>query len=334
MTMETFFVYVLFVLGFVLIAFGADWFVDAAVNISKRYGIPKAVIGATIVSFATTAPEFLVSFMAALNGQADMAIGNAVGSAICNTGIAIGFIVVMKAVSVDDKSFNVKALLLLISGAVLYFLSLSGAITKMGGLVLLIIFAVYIGHSYLDQKKEAKTAEGGEKKEDDSPAAREGIWAKIKIKDPYLDIVMFLIGAAFVVAGSRLIVTNGTLIAEQIGIPEIIISLTLISIGTSLPEIITAITSFRKGYQDLSIGNIVGANILDITMILGVSSMFVDLTVNSQFLRYDYIFMMMFFILVAVFGYRKKISRWQGALIAVIYIVYLAGLFLYVPALA
>jgi len=130
-----------------------------------------------------------------------------------------------------------------------------------------------------------------------------------------------------------LIVTNGTIIAEQLGIPEIIISLTLISIGTSLPEIITAIASFRKGYQDLSIGNIVGANILDITMILGVSSMFVDLTVNTQFLRYDYIFMMLFFVLVAIFGYRQKITRRQGALIAVIYVIYIAGLFVYVPTL-
>jgi len=327
MTIESLLIYVLFLFGFVLIAFGADWFVDAAVNISKRYGIPKAVIGATIVSFATTAPEFLVSFMAALNGQADMAIGNAVGSAICNTGIAIGFIVVMKAVSVDDKSFNTKALLLLLSGVVLYLLSLSGVITRTGGLILLLIFVIYIGQSYRDQKKEPK------KTEEEELTVRKGVWAKIKVKDSYLDVLMFLTGAIFVIAGSRLIVTNGTIIAEQLGIPEIIISLTLISIGTSLPEIITAIASFRKGYQDLSIGNIVGANILDITMILGVSSMFVDLTVNTQFLRYDYIFMMIFFILVAIFGYRQKITRRQGALIAVIYVIYIAGLFVYVPTL-
>lgn len=328
MTIESLLVYVLFIIGLSLIAFGADWFVDAAVNISKRYGIPKAVIGATIVSFATTAPEFLVSFMAALNGQADMAIGNAVGSTICNIGLAIGFIVILKAVSVDDKSFNVKALMLLASGAVLYFLSWNGVITRANGIILLILFVAYIAYTYWAQKKEPKTPD------DNKPSPRKGIWAKIKIKDSYLDVLMFLAGAVFVVGGSRLVVTNGTLIAAQIGIPEIIISLTLISIGTSLPEIITAITSFRKGYQDLSIGNIVGANILDITMILGVSSMFVDLTVNSQLLHYDYIFMMLLFLLVAVFGYRKKITRWQGGLIALIYVVYIIGLFVYVPTLA
>lgn len=322
MTIDGLLVYVLFAVGLGLIAFGADWFVEAAVNISKRYGIPKAVIGATIVSFATTAPEFLVSFMAALNGQADLSIGNAVGSAICNIGIAIGFIVAMKAVSVDDKSFNVKALLMLASGAVLFILSWNGVITKLDGLILLVLFAAYILYTYFDQKKEPK------KPEDDTPAERKGIWAKIKIKDTYLDILMFLVGAVFVVGGSRLVVTYGTEIANQLGVPELIIGLTLVSIGTSLPEIITAITSFRKGYQDLSIGNIVGANILDITMILGVSSMFVDLTVNSQLLRFDYIFMMLMFGLVAIFGYRKKITRWQGAVIAIVYIVYLGGLFL------
>lgn len=327
MTIEGLLVYVLFILGLALIAFGADWFVEAAVNISKRYGIPKAVIGATIVSFATTAPEFLVSFMAALNGQADLSIGNAIGSTICNIGVAIGFIVSMKAVAVDDKSFNIKALLMLLSGGVLFLLSWSGVITKMNGLILLILFAAYILYTYWDQKKEPK------KPGDDAPAPRKGIWAKIKIKDTYLNVLMFLIGAIFVLGGSRLVVTYGTEIAHQLGIPELIIGLTLVSIGTSLPEIITAITSFRKGCQDLSIGNIIGANILDITMILGVSSMFVDLTVNSQLLRYDYIFMMLLFILVAVFGYRKKITRWQGAVIALVYIVYLVGLFVYVPTI-
>ena len=138
---------------------------------------------------------------------------------------------------------------------------------------------------------------------------------------------MFVVGAVFVVGGSRLVVVTGTEIAYQLGISELIIGLTLISIGTSLPELITAVTSFKKGHSDLSIGNIVGANILDITMILGISSLFVDLTVNSQLLRYDYIFMMALFLLVAFFGYKKKITRLQGALIALIYIVYFIGLF-------
>lgn len=327
MTLEGLLVYVLFAVGLGLIAFGADWFVEAAVNISKRYSIPKAVIGATIVSFATTAPEFLVSFIAALNGQADLSIGNAVGSTICNAGIAIGFIVMMKTVAVDDKNFNIKALLMLVSGIVLFILSWNGVITKMNGLILLVLFAVYILYTYQSQKKEPK------KPEDDMPLKRKGIWAKIKLKDAYLDVLMFLVGAVFVVGGSRLVVTYGTEIAHQLGIPELIIGLTLVSIGTSLPEIITAITSYRKGYQDLSIGNIVGANILDITMILGVSSLFVDLTVNSQLLRYDYIFMILLFVLIAIFGYRKKITRWQGALIALVYVVYLIGLFVYVPTL-
>jgi len=324
MVFSNIFVYILFFAGLFLIASGANWFVEAAVNISKRYHIPKAVIGATIVSFATTAPEFLVSFMAALNGQADMAIGNAVGSTICNIGLGIGFIVVLRSVAIDDKSFNVKALFMILSGAVLFLLSLNGVITKANGLLLLVIFVSYLFYIYQDQKKQSKTIDESVKIETEP---KKGLWGKIKIKDSYLDILMFVVGAVFVVGGSRLVVVTGTEIAYQLGISELIIGLTLISIGTSLPELITAVTSFKKGHSDLSIGNIVGANILDITMILGISSLFVDLTVNSQLLRYDYIFMMALFLLVAFFGYKKKITRLQGALIALIYIVYFIGLF-------
>ena len=323
--------YVLFTFGLGLIAFGADWFVDAAVNISKRSGIPKAVIGATIVSFATTAPEFFVSFMAAVGGHPDLAIGNAVGSTICNIGIAIGFIILLRTVAVDDKSFNIKVLMMLGAGAILFVLSYNGMITKFDGAILLIIFIAYLAYTYRNQKGDSKEKE---KNKTGELIVRKGIWAKIKLKDTYLDILMFLAGAAFVIGGSRLVVDNGILIADQIGIPEIIIGLTVVSIGTSLPEIITAITSFRKGFQELSIGNIVGANILDITMILGVSSMFADLPINGQLLRYDYIFMMLMFVLVAIFGFRKKITRTQGAVISVVYIVYVIGLFVYVPNMA
>jgi len=327
-------VYFLFFIGFCFIAVGADWFVDSAVNISKRSGIPKAVIGATIVSFATTAPEFMVSFLAAIQGHSDMAIGNAVGSTICNIGIAVGFIVMLKTVAIDDKKFSVKALMMLLAGGVLVLVSLTGTITRIHGIIFLILFASYIFYIYWEQKrnpkKESDDSSIVQKESDDSKIVQKGIWSHVKINGKYLDAIVFLIGGALVVIGSRLIVDNGLLIAVKIGIPEIIISLTVISIGTSLPEIITAFTSFRKGHQELSVGNIVGSNILDIAMILGVSSMFVDLNVNSQLLRYDYIFMLLLFVLLVFFGYKKRITRSQGALIALIYVIYIAGLFLFV----
>ncbi|MDV0446895.1 Inner membrane protein YrbG [Methanosarcinaceae archaeon Ag5] len=317
-------IYVLFILGLILIAKGADWFVDSAVSISKRSGIPKAVIGATVVSFATTAPEFTVSFMAAVTGHADMAIGNAVGSTICNIGIAIGFIAVLKAIRVDDKAFNVKVLLLLISGAVLFLLCLDGMITAFDGLILLAIFAAYMIYTYVAQKKNPDTVSC------ELPDDKTGVWAKVPLSGYKLDAVVFIVGAALVILGSKLVVDNGITIAQQLGIPELIISLTVISIGTSLPEIVTAITSFRKGCQELSVGNIVGANVLDITMILGVSSLFAKLPVNSQLMNYDFIFMMVLFVLLAIFGYKKRITRWQGGLIAVIYVIYVVGLFVWV----
>ncbi|WNY25396.1 calcium/sodium antiporter [Methanolapillus millepedarum] len=318
-------IYVLFIFGLVLITKGADWFVDSAVSISKRSGIPKAVIGATIVSFATTAPEFTVSFMAAISGHADMAIGNAVGSTICNIGIAIGFIAILKTITVDDKAFNVKALLLLLSGAALFLLCIDGMITWVDGLILLAVFAAYMVYTYLAQKKNPEGAASCELPDD-----KTGIWAKVPLSGYKLDAVVFIAGAALVILGSKLVVDNGITIAQQLGIPELIISLTVISVGTSLPEIVTAITSYKKGCQELSVGNIVGANVLDITMILGVSSLFAKLPVNSQLMSYDFIFMMILFVLLAIFGYKKRITRWQGGLIAVIYVIYVIGLFVWV----
>jgi cation:H+ antiporter len=262
---------------------------------------------------------------------------------------------VLKTVAIDDKKFSAKALMMLLAGVLLVLISFNGVITRIHGIIFLILLAAYLFYIYWEQKQNPKKesdfpkpnvslAESDNSRTGpdnsmtcppdslplDSLIIQKGIWSRIKIKGKYLDAIAFLAGAAFVIIGSHLIVNNGLLIAAQIGIPEIIIALTVISIGTALPEIITAITSFRKGCQDLSVGNIIGSNILDIAMILGVSAMFVDLEVNSQLLSYDYIFMLLLFVLIAFFGYKKRITRIQGALIALIYVVYIAGLFLYV----
>ncbi|WP_315968699.1 calcium/sodium antiporter [Methanosarcina siciliae] len=305
----------LFLLSLAMISKGSDWFIEAAVAISNKSGIPKMLIGATIVSFATTAPEFAVSATAAYLGHTDVTIGNAVGSVICNTGFVLGSIITVKAIPVKDDTFPIKSGLMLLSGIVLIIVSRDGNVNHLDGIILLLVFFAFLFHASKTQRVLF---------EDDEPGRE-----KIKIKDIRKDIAFFVLGSFSVVIGSRILVDSGIKIAEWIGIPEVIIALTAVAIGTSLPELATAIASLRKGHQDLSIGNILGANTMDVAMVLGVSSQIRVLPVSEQLAKYDFPFMFFITLALVVFGITgKKLERWEGGAILGAYLFYVAGLFI------
>ncbi|WP_331454759.1 calcium/sodium antiporter [Methanosarcina siciliae] len=305
----------LFLLSLAMISKGSDWFIEAAVAISNKSGIPKMLIGATIVSFATTAPEFAVSATAAYLGHTDVTIGNAVGSVICNTGFVLGSIITVKAIPVKDDTFPIKSGLMLLSGIVLIIVSRDGNVNHLDGIILLLVFFAFLFHASKTQRVLF---------EDDEPGRE-----KIKIKDIRKDIAFFVLGSFSVVIGSRILVDSGIKIAEWIGIPEVIIALTAVAIGTSLPELATAIASLRKGHQDLSIGNILGANTMDVAMVLGVSSQIRVLPVSEQLAKYDFPFMFFITLALIVFGITgKKLERWEGGAILGAYLFYVAGLFI------
>ena len=304
----------LFLLSLGMISKGSDWFIGAAVAISNKTGIPKVIIGATIVSFATTAPEFAVSATAAYLGHTDVTIGNAVGSAICNIGLIMGSITAVKAIQVDDESFLIKSGIMLFSGIVLVLVSRDGNVNRFDGLLLLLVFFAFLFYASRTQYKLFKK----EEEENKHP----------KIVEIKKDVGFFILGALLVVVGSRILVNSGIEIAEWIGIPEVIIALTMMAVGTSLPELITAIASLKKGHQDLSLGNILGANTMDIAMILGVSAQIRVLPVSEQLASYDFPFML--FIMLALIGFGltgKKLARWEGGFILGSYLAYVAGLF-------
>ncbi|MCD4822202.1 MAG: calcium/sodium antiporter [Methanococcoides sp.] len=305
----------LFLLSLVLITKGADWFIEAAVAISAKSGIPKIIIGATIVSFATTAPEFTVSAMAAYLGHTDLTIGNAVGSAICNIGLALGVVIAVKAIPVDGHSFLHKGAIMLIAALTLIALTLDRTLSSFDGIILLIIF---VGFLYYNYRLQSAIFDGNDKKRE-----------KLSLSEIKSDIFYFLLGAALVVIGSRILVDTGTEIARWFGISEMIIGLTLVALGTSLPELITAISATLKGHQDLSIGNILGANTMDIALILGFSSQITDIKILDQSLMYDFPFMIVIMLLLIIFGITKKrLDRWEGVVIMLVYFGYIAGLFL------
>ena len=306
-------VILLFVLGIAIIVKGGDLFVDAASWIAEVSGIPKLIVGATVVSLATTLPEMIVSCIAAAQGKVDMAIGNAVGSVTANTGLIMAISLVFIPMVINRKKYLPKSVMLLAAIAALLVCSLSGELTVARSLVLFVIFGLFI----FENVREAVRGDSGSKSE--RPA--------ITRKGVVTNIVKFVIGAAGIVIGSNLLVDNGSALAGMLGVPESIIALTCVAIGTSLPELVTTITAVVKKEASLSVGNVIGANIIDITLILPICSMISggSLPVSAQTLALDLPVCLgiaaVALIPALICG---KFHRWQGALCLIAYGAYLA----------
>ncbi|KAB3533115.1 calcium/sodium antiporter [Alkaliphilus serpentinus] len=325
----------LFILGLIIIIKGGDWFVESAVWLAKVTGIPSVLIGATIVSVATTLPELLVSTIATYQKFYDVAIGNVVGSLVCNIGLILGATALLSPIKISRKSFALKSGFMLSICIIVFMMSWDKMITGFEGSILLILFGIYIAMNILEFKGKNKGAgDGMERIQYDKTHATKNIF-------------MFVLGAVFITVGARLLVTNGVAIAKLIGIPEQVVSLTLIALGTSLPELITAITSVVKGHHGISVGNIIGANILNMVMVIGLSSKIAEegLVISYQNVMVGatiynipqtlYLDLPVALGLMAILfiggGLLGKINRWIGAILLSVYSIYiftLARLFL------
>lgn len=304
----------LFVLGLVLIIKGGDWFVDAAGWIAEVSGIPRFIVGATIVSVATTLPELFVSSIAASKGQAEMAIGNAIGSVTANTALIMALSMVFMHVTFKRKDYLFKSVLLMGTVALLWLLCSDGTLPVARGVIMFVVFALFIWENV----KAAKKEDANEPEEKPEKPTRQTVLK---------NIVLFVLGAAGVVVGSNLLVDNGTLLAQRLGIPENVIALTAVAIGTSLPELVTAITSIVKKEASLSVGNVIGANIIDTALILPICSLISGgtLQIAASTVRVDMpvcLAVTMIALIPALISQRFR--RWQGILLIGIYIAYLA----------
>lgn len=307
--MHTGFVILLFVVGLVLIIKGGDWFVDSAVFIANLTGIPKFIIGATIVSVATTLPELTVSVTGVIDGELDLAVGNAVGSVTANIGLIMGISLVCMPAVIKRSQFWLKGTLMSAAALLLWVLCKDGTLHMLPSFALFVLLAVYVW----DNIRDAKNDVGSDERE------------VVDKKDLPKQIVMFIIGIAAIVGGSKLLIEYGSEIALLLGVPSAIIGVTMVAIGTSLPELITTLTAIRKKESSMSIGNIVGANIIDLAMILPICSVVSDgkLTIAEQSYALD---MPMCFAmtLIAVLPplIKGKLYRWQGILMLALYAVY------------
>lgn len=304
----------LFAIGIALIVKGGDFFVDSASWIAEVSGIPKFIVGATIVSVATTMPEMIVSVMAAAEGKYDMAVGNAIGSVTANTGIILSVAVLFMTIAIPRKKYLVKGLLL-IGAIIMVWLGSLGSEPRhfsiIASVVLFTIFAVYVFENIRSAKADRST--------DEKPSFTK--------KDVVLKIVFFVLGAVMLVVGSDLLVDHGSAIATAIGIPEAIIAITMVAIGTSLPELVTTITAIVKKQSGLSAGNIIGANVIDLSLILPLSSIVSGgrLEISKQGYMLD-MPACLAIVAVAIIPtlFTEKFRKWQGAVMLCMYAGYLA----------
>ena len=320
---------VLFAVAVVLISKGADWFTEAAVKIAEATHIPKVIIGATIVSAATTLPEFSVSAIATIKNTTDMAIGNAIGSCICNIGLILGTCTLFRASITDKKLLTQQGGFMIGAGILIFLLTLGGTLERWGGILLIAGLVAYMYYSIRmarSRRDKAMLEMSVDAESADFPGR------------PTLtnEIFWFAIGAVCVVIGSYLLVHTGQALARMLGVSELIISLTMVALGTSLPEYVTALTATIKGHQELSVGNIIGADILDIFWVLGGCSLIRPLPLNlkSSFLGFpqtqslDLPIMFILMVLLVGFGFSKgKLQRWQGGVLFIIYVFYMVILF-------
>ena len=306
---------VIFVVGLVFVIKGGDWFVDSASWFAEATGIPKFVVGATVVSFATTLPELLVSVRAAMNGSAQLAIGNAIGSVTANTTLIMGVSLVFMAGIINRKEFALKGGLLLAAIVGLTVLSLSGALPVWSAFVLWAIFITFMVSNLLEGKKNAVTEKTGSYDKKEVPSK----------------VLFFVLGTAAIVLGAEFLVSSGKTIASGIGISETIIGFTVIALGTSLPEFVTTLTAIRKKENSLSVGNIIGANIIDTTLILPLCAV-----INGRPLPVDRVNLVFDFpvciaacaVAIVPTIFQGKFKKWQGYTLLSIYALYMLFLVL------
>ncbi len=314
--MEIWIAVLLFLLGLALIIKGGDWFLNGAVWIAEATGVPRFIIGATVVSLATTLPELTVSLTGVLQGEVDLAVGNAVGSVTANLGLILGISLVCIPSRVSRKQFEFKAFLMVCAAALLLVLCRSGVLTLLPGLLLFVIFGLYLWSNLRDARSgmaENRPARG-------RTVSRRQMTGKL---------ALFALGIAAIVIGSRLLIDYGSELALLMGVPSSIIGVTMVAVGTSLPELVTTLTAIAKKEASMSVGNIIGANVIDLTMILPACTAVSggQLTIGGQTTALDLpVCLLLCCAAVLPPLLMERFYRWQGVIMLGMYAGYVVTL--------
>ena len=303
----------LFIVGLLFLIKGGDWFVDGASALARRFHLPELLIGATVVSIGTTLPEVMVSTMSALSGHGEIAYGNAIGSVICNAALIAAITIAVRPGKVDPKTLKTPVAFFFAAAAIYCIAAyVFGKFTRVMGVIMLAMFVAYMIVNVLQMKNAP--AEVHEEAEEEMSLPK--------------TLGLLVVGAVLIAVGANLLVDNGTLIAQALGVPESVIALTFVALGTSLPELITAITSLMKGHSDLSLGNVIGANMFNLVLVSGVSVTLAPFTIpqsntlfgiNSSLVLDLPVMLAVMLILTVPALVKGKLNRAQGITLLAIY---------------
>ena len=306
---------VLIVIGVAMVLYGADRLTDGASALARRMNVPEIVIGLTIVAAGTSAPELFVSLVSALKGTADLAVGNVVGSNTMNCMLIVGCAaLVSKSTVKKDIPFSVGA------SVILMFLALDDYMDHIEGVLLLIAFAGFMAYTLTQARQsQAKQQQAGQIEEEPAPQT-------VKQQKLWLSIVFVLLGLTMLVVGSNLFVDAASRVAYTLGVSEGVVGLTIVAGGTSLPELATSVVAARKGQSALAIGNVIGSNVFNILLILGLTATITPLDIDDITIV-DMSVMLLSVVMVWLFSRtRYTVERWEGGLLVLLYLVYLGWL--------
>ncbi len=303
------------VLGLILLVVGGEFLVRAAVALSLKFKITKLVIGMTVVSFATSAPELLVSLQAALDGSSDFALGNVIGSNIANIGLVLGITVLISPLTVDKNFYKLNWPMMMLLSVVLYFMLQSGnVLDRWEGAALLLSLIIFLVVLIRRSKKEPDIAVGA-------------IDETLQVTSGFKLTVWLLIGALALYFGSEWLVFGAKEMAVSLGVSERVISVTMVAIGTSVPELAASVIAALKKEKAISLGNLIGSNIFNIASVLGLTAMIQPIAVNSpKILSSDMIWMIaVAFVLLPMIFLPKKfeLGRFKGFILLASYLVFI-----------
>lgn len=299
---------VLLVMGIVVVLKGADWLTDGAVNIASRFGVSQMVIGLTIVTMGTSMPELCVSMVSALKGTPDLAVGNVVGSNTLNTLLIVGCSALVAPIMVKRSSVRRDIPFAVLASLLMLIFCLDGGIGRLDAALLFILFAVFMFVTVKYGKNEGTETKTTEM----APLGKAAL--------------LLVVGLVCLILGSNLFVDNASFVASTLGVSDAVIGLTIVAGGTSLPELATSMVSAKKGNSDIAIGNVIGSNVFNILMIIGVTGLVKPMHIKG-ITSLDLIVMLASMLLLWFFCRTTyKVKRWEGAVLAISYIAYIAWL--------
>lgn len=329
---------VLLVLGVIIVLKGADWLTDGAVNIATRFGVSQMVIGLTIVAMGTSMPEFCVSMVSALKGTPDLAVGNVVGSNTLNTLLIVGCSALVAPIMVKRSSVKRDIPFAVVASLLMLLFCLDGAIGRVDAAVLFAGFCLFmfVTLKYAKTTEEhaatvatsgaaMATAAAASTSVSEAPTSQTSA-PEASVASMLKAVVMLVVGLLCLIAGSNMFVDNASFVASSLGVSDAVIGLTIVAGGTSLPELATSMVSAKKGNSDIAIGNVIGSNVFNILMIIGITGLVKPMHI-AGITTLDLIMMLASMLLMWFFCRTTyKVKRWEGAVLTIVYLAYLTWL--------